>query len=46
VKWDYRTVHVVESKVEERDSTALEMCNRLGEQGWERVGTVPRAATA
>jgi hypothetical protein len=46
VRWEYRIVHVVDSKVEERDSTALEMCNRLGEQEWELVGAVPREATA
>ena len=42
VKWEYRIVEVVGSKVEERDSTALEMCNRLGEQEWELVGAVQR----
>jgi hypothetical protein len=46
VKWEYRIVEVVASKVEARDSTALEMCNRLGEQEWELVGALPREAAA
>jgi hypothetical protein len=46
VKWEYRIVEVLGSKVAERDSTALEMCNRLGEQEWELVGAVPREAAA
>jgi hypothetical protein len=46
VKWEYRIVEIVGSKVEERDATALEMCNRLGEQEWELVGAIPRQDAA
>ena len=46
MKWEYRIVEIVGSKVEERDATATEMCNRLGEQEWELVGAIPREIAA